>query len=215
MLQGVELLTINDPPALVPGQDLELEGAHVRLVPLRVEHGREFQAWVDAREPGMGFMLGSPYDFGNSAEAMFAWLINDVPQIAPFAVESKATGELLGYTRYLHIEPKRRMLHIGGTWYVPEVRGTVVNPECKYLLLQHAFEVAGYNRVQIQTSADNIRSQRAIARIGATFEGVSRADYLLRDGGVRSTWIAAVIRSEWPGVRQHLEELVNSAPGIS
>lgn len=193
-----------------------LTGEHIRLVPLQMEHATTVQRWVDDGDPGLGMLHGSPLDFGGDAVAFVGSLVDAATlpgaDLLPFAVQHGTTGEVLGFTRYLFVDPGHRSLHIGGTWYIPPARGTVVNPDAKLLLLQHAF-VSGFNRVQIQTDVRNARSQRAITRIGATFEGVSRADMQRRDGTVRDTWVASVIRTEWPAVRRRLEQLVaGSAP---
>jgi RimJ/RimL family protein N-acetyltransferase len=211
----MRLLTSNDPPAHVDAGH-ELVGNDVRLVPLTVEHAAQTDGWLERDPEGFAINLSSPLDFGSSFERFFGWLVERAgSDLVPFAVErAAAPHDLLGYTRFLHVEPARRMLHVGGTYYAPPARGTRVNPESKLLLLGLAFEEWGYNRVQIQTDVRNERSRRAIARIGATFEGVSRADYLRRDGTVRDTWVASVTRDEWPRVREHLQRLAQAAPQL-
>lgn len=210
----MHLLTVNDPPAQHPDPDLQLPHPALTLVPLRIEHAEVFQPYADQREEGLYAGLASPMDFDGSASQFVSWLLERRGKgICPYAVED-AAGRVVGYTRYLHVEPRSRTLHIGGTWYIPEARGTVINPAAKFTLLRHAFEDLGYNRVQIQTDVRNTRSQRAIIRIGAQFEGVSRADYLRRDGTVRDTWIGSIIRTEWPGVSARLEQLVAEAQPV-
>ncbi|HEX7597054.1 MAG TPA: GNAT family protein [Polyangia bacterium] len=127
----------------------------------------------------------------------------------PFAVVLAATGQAIGMTRYMDIQPENRALEIGGTWYTPAFQRTAVNTECKYLLLQYAFETLKYNRVQIKTDLRNERSQRAIERIGAVREGVLRNHMILPDGAVRSSVYYSVLLEEWPGVKQRLEQLLN------
>ena len=82
-----------------------------------------------------------------------------------------------------------------------------MNTQCKRLLLEHAFETLGALRVQLKTDARNLRSQRAIERIGATREGVLRAHMILPDGFVRDSVMYSIVASEWPRVKARLAEL--------
>jgi RimJ/RimL family protein N-acetyltransferase len=94
--------------------------------------------------------------------------------------------------------------HLGWTAYGPHWWGTAVNPECKLLLLGHAFDDCGLGRVKIQTDAVNVRSQAAIAKLGATREGVLRRHTKRADGTFRDTVVFSVLRDEWPSVREGL-----------
>jgi RimJ/RimL family protein N-acetyltransferase len=97
-------------------------------------------------------------------------------------------------------------LEIGGTWYGSEFQRTVINTECKYLLLRYAFETLGTIRVQFKSDLRNERSLRAIERIGAKREGILRNHMILPDGGRRDSVFYSIIDSEWPGVKERLEE---------
>lgn len=88
--------------------------------------------------------------------------------------------------------------------YDPRVWGTAVNPETKYLLLRHCFEDLGYGRVKLQTDALNTRSAAAIARLGATREGVLRRHTRRQDGTFRDTVVFSVTVDDWPRVRDGL-----------
>jgi RimJ/RimL family protein N-acetyltransferase len=124
----------------------------------------------------------------------------------PFVAVHLASGRVAGATRYLNIMPNDRGLEIGGTWYGPEFQRTVVNTECKYLLLQHAFERLGCIRVQLKTDLRNERSQKAIERIGALKEGVLRNHMILPDGHYRHSVFYSILDTEWPDVKKCLEE---------
>jgi RimJ/RimL family protein N-acetyltransferase len=126
----------------------------------------------------------------------------------PFAVIHLASGRVAGATRYLNIMPQDRGLEIGGTWYGPEYQRTAVNTECKYLLLQHAFESLGCIRVQLKTDLRNERSQKAIERIGAVKEGILRNHMILPDGRYRHSVFYSILDSEWTAVKQRLEEML-------
>jgi RimJ/RimL family protein N-acetyltransferase len=122
----------------------------------------------------------------------------------PFAVIHSATGKAIGMTRYLNIEPANRAVEIGGTWYGTQYQRTSVNTECKYLLLEYAFEKLECVRVQFKTDVRNARSQKALERIGCVHEGVLRDHMILPDGTMRSSVFYSILAREWPLVKQHL-----------
>lgn len=122
----------------------------------------------------------------------------------PFAVRRVADGRWVGSTSYLDVALHHRRLEIGSTWYAPDTWGSAVNPACKLLLFAHAFDVVGVNRVALVTDALNLRSQAAIAKLGAVREGVLRAHMLAQGGRVRDTVVFSVVAAEWPAVRARL-----------
>ncbi len=115
-------------------------------------------------------------------------------------------GAIVGTTSYLGASSNDASVEIGATAYTPSVWATAVNPECKALLLAYAFDVLGAGRVQIKTDIRNVRSQQAIARLGAHFEGVLRRHFRRSDGTVRDTVMFSIIVEEWPNVRAGLLE---------
>lgn len=117
-----------------------------------------------------------------------------------------AAGSVVGSTSVGEAFPAHQRLHLGWTVYHPRVWGTVVNPEAKYLLLQHCFEDLGYSRVKIQTDALNSRSQAAISRLGATREGVLRRHSRREDGSFRDTVVFSVTVDDWPQVSAGLQQ---------
>ena len=127
-----------------------------------------------------------------------------------FVIVRCSDERAVGMTAYLDIQPRNRGLEIGGTWLTPEVWRTAINTECKYLLLRHAFETLGCIRVQLKTDARNIRSQRAIERLGAVKEGVLRKQMIVKDGYERDTVMYSITDTEWPAVKANLEEKLKS-----
>lgn len=119
----------------------------------------------------------------------------------PYAV--LVSGECIGISCYLAIEPPHRALEVGNTYYHPKVRGTAVNPAAKHLLLGHAF-ACGANRVQFRVDATNVVSCAAMAKLGATKEGVYRQEKAIWSGRVRDTVIFSILREEWPRVEAGL-----------
>ncbi len=122
----------------------------------------------------------------------------------PFTVIEAASGRIVGMTRYLYIDPANASREIGGTWYAPEVRGTLVNTHCKLQLLARAFEELACERVQLKTDARNQRSQAAIERLGAVREGVLRHHLRLPTGGWGGSGIYSILAHEWPAVKTRL-----------
>jgi N-acetyltransferase len=135
----------------------------------------------------------------------FPWtvtLLRDVGQ--------RSAGHVAGWSSYLEIAPGDARLEIGNTAYDPAVWGTVVNPECKLLLLDYAFEQLHMGRVQLKTDIRNHRSQRAIARLGAHYEGTLRRYQRRADGSVRDTVMFSITAEDWPGVRAGLADRLSA-----
>ena len=188
---------------------LTLQGQHVRLEPLNESHIKGL-AEIGAGQDFWDFML-----YGNiqTEEDMRVWVLDMLSRAEkgtdlPFAVIHLPSGRVAGATRYLNITPKDRGLEVGGTWYGIEFQRTAVNTECKYLLFTHAFETLKCIRVQIKTDSRNVRSQRAIERIGAKREGVLRNHMVLPDGRYRDSVFYSILDREWPQVRRNLEEIL-------
>ncbi len=184
-----------------------LTGTYVRLEPLSEAHVPGL-AEIGAGQPFWDFMV---YGKIETAADMLGW-VRDLQSRAekgtdlPFAVIHLASGRVAGATRYLNIMPKDRGLEIGGTWYGLEFQRTMVNTECKYLLLKHAFETLGCIRVQLKTDLRNERSQKAIERLGAVKEGILRNHMILPDGRIRDSVFYSIIDSEWSEIKKRLEE---------
>ena len=111
---------------------------------------------------------------------------------------------IVGTTSFLDVSPKDARLEIGSTMYTPTEWGTDLNPACKFLLMVHAFEDLGMGRVQLKTDIRNRRSQSAIERLGAKYEGVLRRYQRRTDGTVRDTVMYSIVVEEWPTVRDGL-----------
>jgi RimJ/RimL family protein N-acetyltransferase len=132
---------------------------------------------------------------------------------------TRQPGRVVGTTSLGELDLDNERVHLGWTAYTPDVWGTSVNPECKLLLLWHAFEHCRLGRVKIQTDSVNHRSQAAIAKLGATREGVLRRHLRRADGSWRDTVVFSVVIDEWPavkaGLHRRLDELSVSARGDS
>jgi RimJ/RimL family protein N-acetyltransferase len=184
-------------------QAVLLTGRWVQLEPLDQSHREGLRAAADDERiwqhtlvvaRGVGF---DPWLDDVTAQ-------RDAGRQVPFAVRRLAGGKLVGSTSFLDPSLRHKRLEIGSTWYIPEVWGTEVNPESKLLLLTHAFEVLGMNRVAFVTDSRNERSQAAIARLGAVREGVCRSHMITQGGRVRDSVLFSIIAAEWPKVKEQL-----------
>jgi RimJ/RimL family protein N-acetyltransferase len=182
-----------------------LEGKSVRLEPLTSAH---FEA-LSAAAADPAIWTWYPWDF--STPDRVRRLIDDAlrAQAAgtelPFVQVERATGAVVGSTRYLNIECKHRRAEIGFTWLMPRCQRTPINTEAKFLLLRHAFETLGLMRVEFKTDSLNEKSRRAIGRIGGIEEGTLRNHMVTHTGRIRHTVLFSITDAEWPAVKARLE----------
>ncbi len=139
------------------------------------------------------------------AEAYFERAFSERDRGLAYPFVLLVAGEVVGTSRFADIRSAHRNCELGFTWLAPRVQGSAVNMESKYLMLRHAFEVLGFLRVYFYTDARNTRSQRAILKLGAHYEGTLRAERVMKDGFIRDTLLYSVIHSDWSGVKQGLE----------
>ncbi len=124
-------------------------------------------------------------------------------QIA-YATVDRATGRIAGSTRFMAVNTAYRRLEIGFTFLGASWQGTGVNTEAKLLMLTHAFEEMGMNRVEFLTDVRNARSRAAISGLGATHEGTLRHHMVMRDGWIRDSAVYSITRPEWPDAKRAL-----------
>ncbi|MCB1848120.1 MAG: GNAT family N-acetyltransferase [Halieaceae bacterium] len=179
-----------------------LSGEQVRLEPMSLEHahglynrGRNAADWQYL--PRSCFV-----DLSDTRQWVEEALA--APDQLPFVIVEQGKNKVVGSTRYLTIRPAHRSLEIGWTWLGQEWQRTGVNTEVKLLLLSHALERLGCLRVEFKTDARNLRSQRALERIGATREGVLRKHMIVQGDYPRDSVYFSVIDSDWPQVKQRL-----------
>ncbi|GGJ37698.1 GNAT family N-acetyltransferase [Deinococcus roseus] len=189
-------------------QPVTLTGAHVILRPLEEQ---DLPALYQTLSPGLlkWFSVRGLNGEGNISFEDFVTSYQQLlQQRVVFATCRKDSGEVVGNTSYLTIEPAHRGLEIGGTWIRKDQQGTLVNPEAKYLMLRHAFESLQAIRVSLKTHHLNTQSQRAIEKLGAQKEGILRNHIIMSDGSYRHSVMYSILDSEWPEVKRKLEERV-------
>ena len=202
-------MTLADPMKIEP---VNLRGDTVRLEPLTLDHiatlvrvGLEpvLWRWVPTR-------MQTPED-------MQAYVLTALDEQCrgvslPFVIIDQANDEVIGSTRYANIETSHRRLEIGWTWLAPSHQRSSANTEAKLLLLTHAFDVLGTNRVELKTDSLNEQSRAAILRLGALEEGTFRNHMIIPESGrVRHTVYFSIIGSEWPAIKARLTARLHAA----
>lgn len=123
----------------------------------------------------------------------------------------RLNDRIVGASCFLAIDHIHKRVEIGGTWYCDDVRGGIVNPSCKLLLIQRAFEW-GAQRVELKTDSNNARSRAAISKLGCQYEGTLRNHMFLHDGRVRDTVYYSMLPDEWPDAKLKLAERIAAPP---
>lgn len=192
-----------------------LEGERVRLEPLSLDHvdrlweaGQDEEIWR-----WVSVYPRTRDDVRQFVEVALA--AQDAGTELPFATIDRASGDAVGSTRYLAISRRDRRLEIGWTWLTPAAQRTRINTEAKYLQLSHCFEELGCVRVEWKTDARNEKSRAAIARLGATQEGIFRKHMLTQGGFYRDSVYFSMIDDEWPEAKRKLESMLRSRPASS
>jgi N-acetyltransferase len=197
--------------SIFSSHDLDLlRGNHVYLEPAREHHRETLRALAkDERiwEFTKTLIINENYD------KQFDIYYNDALSIVsaggqPFIIRAVADDTILGMTRLHAVDRKERILHIGHTWYISAVWGKVHNKECKLLLLQYVFEKLQFNRAEFRVDTRNIRSQKAVRKIGGIQEGVLRKVGYRADGETRSMVVFSILDDEWPEKKEKLQTLI-------
>ncbi len=187
-------------------EPLMLEGQHVRLEPLSLEHhARLCEVGLD--ETIWRWYTAPVY----TSEEMQTYIETALEEgvrgaSLPFVTFERESNQAVGSTRYGNIDRTNRRLEIGWTWINPRWQRTRINTEAKYLMLRHAFESLGCLRVEFKTDSLNEGSRRALLRIGAKEEGTFRNHMITVSGRIRHSVYFSIIDSEWPEVKAKLEE---------
>jgi RimJ/RimL family protein N-acetyltransferase len=183
-----------------------LEGPTIRLEPLTLAHLDALL--VVAQDPELWRLTVSTVTSRESLEEYVGEALADerAGTALPFVTMLRATGQVIGSTRFGNAVPMHRRVEIGWTWVGRAWQRSGANREAKYLMLRHAFECWGCLRVEFKTSALNQRSRNALLGIGAVEEGILRHHMINADGSLRDSVYFSILSEEWPAVRERLEE---------
>ncbi len=194
-------------------QAITLRSDKVKLIPLTMAH---LDAFYQAGKDDSLWCWVAPHrcrNLGTTKE----WLQSSLAAMAgheqmAFVIVDIASDQIVGSTRYCSIDVANKGVEIGFTFIRPDFQRSYINSHCKFLLLQHAFEELGAIRVQFRTHQGNQKSRNAIARLGATLEGVIRHQRVLDNGEVRNAALFSIIDSEWPQVKLRLQNKLIAVP---
>ncbi|MFP4096955.1 MAG: GNAT family N-acetyltransferase [Cyclobacteriaceae bacterium] len=122
----------------------------------------------------------------------------------PFTIIEQGSRRIAGSSAYMSISPENNRLEIGSTWLGKEFHGSGLNRHCKFLLFRHAFETLGVRRLELKTDVLNLRSRKAIMKMGAREDGILRSHQVMPGGRIRDTVYYSIIDHEWPEVKERV-----------
>ena len=192
-------------------EPVTLEGRVVRLEPLGLQHLDALAAV--GLDPSLWALTTTQIASRDDMRAYIETALAEqrANTALPFATVDRASGTVVGSTRFANVVHEHARAEIGWTWIAPRWQRTGVNTDAKTLMLRHAFEVMGCRRVELKTNVLNMRSRNAMLRIGCTQEGIFRKHMINADGSARDSVYFSVTDDEWPRVRAHLEGLARRA----
>jgi len=188
------------------GEYVYLEHLHPEHIPILKELAKNNRIWEYTKT----LLINDSYEEQFEKYVASALDENFTCGQRSFVIHEMSSKKIIGMTRFYKLEPTHKRVSIGYTWYVPEVWGNVHNKECKLLLLQYAFESLGFQRVEFEVAHQNLRSQKAVEKIGGTREGMLRKHGIQADGSFRHTCVFSVIDEEWPEKKEKLLKLITT-----
>lgn len=193
-----------------PIEKVTLRGRRVLLEPLDEQHRQGLRRAIEDGELWSIPVTVVPHPDDLDGFFEYARSRGEAQLDRVFATIDLATRTIVGSTRFMNINREHRRVEIGFTFIARSWQRTHINTEAKYLMLKHAFETWGCNRVEFLTDALNTRSRQAILRIGAREEGILRQHMIMRDGRLRDSAIHSIIAGEWAAVKQALEQRIQA-----
>ena len=182
-----------------------LRGGSVDLIPLKKEHFPELIKLSKDKRIWEFYVLDGTDEKRFLETLHGAFTESEKGNQFSFVIYHKAGKKIIGSTRFMDIQPAHKKLEIGWTWLHPDFWGTEINYECKLLLLTFCFENLKTLRVQLKTDANNLRSRKAIEKIGGKFEGILRNDMLRDNGTIRNSAYYSILDTEWSALKPKLE----------
>ncbi|WP_276388938.1 GNAT family N-acetyltransferase [Eudoraea chungangensis] len=186
---------------------IKLENDRVRLIPFEETHEQELKSIIfnDNIWKYMGMYIRNKKDFEIYKKNTIKSKEDGI--CYPFVIIDKTKDAVAGCTRFGNINLASEKCEIGWTWYGADFQGTGLNKACKYELLRYGFEVIGFRRIQFSADLENIRSQKAIEKLGAKKEGIFRNNYVDSTGKSRHDVYYSIIREDWQELKiRHFEE---------
>jgi RimJ/RimL family protein N-acetyltransferase len=178
-------------------EEIVLENEYVKLLPLSLENYGQLISI--ALQPKL--VQYSPSDI-ESEESLKNYVTIALKQrvektSVPFLVYSKVHKTSAGCTRFMNIDWQNKVLHIGATWLGREFHGTGLNTQMKILMINYAFDTLYFEKVEFRIDERNIRSRKAVEKLGGVLEGIMRKNVYLLDGFKRNTCCYGLLPEEW------------------
>ncbi|RYJ39194.1 Ribosomal protein N-acetylase-like protein [Flavobacterium anhuiense] len=182
--------------------DIILENEKVLLVPFESKRNIELNEIIfdDEIWKYMGMYIRNNQDFENYIKSTLQQKADGI--CYPFLIIDKATNRVAGSTRYGYLNHASQKCEIGWTWYGKDFQGTGLNKACKYELLNFGFENIKFRRIQFSADLENLRSQKAIEKLGALKEGLFRNNYVDSEGKSKDDVYYSIILEEWQNVKR-------------
>jgi len=176
---------------------MRLENERALLLPLSLENFHELQEVANQDK----LIQFSPSNI-STPEALKAYVekalsLQEKKSAVPFIIYDKAKKRYAGSSRYMNIDWWNKVLEIGATWIGREFQGSGLNGAAKQLMIDHAFYELDFEKIEFRIDERNIRSRKAVEKLGATLEGILRSNVYLLDGFKRNTACYGILREEW------------------
>lgn len=190
-------------------ESITLETPRVLMRIIREEDAQELSELLD---PSLWDYFPAPIE---GLDGVTQWINDtlaafDAKQCIPFVTIEKATGKIVGSTRYANISERDMRMEIGYTWLGKDHHGSGLNTHQKYAMLENGFENWGLKRIEFKTDVLNERSRAALLKIGATEEGILRSHSIVSGGRRRDVIYYSILPEEWVEVKKRLLEMIGS-----
>jgi RimJ/RimL family protein N-acetyltransferase len=181
---------------------LTLETDKVILRPLREPDAEDFLELAQDQDTWTYFSLNLSTRPQLDHWMSLAFSDKEANTRRPFTIVEKATGRIAGSTSMGNISLLDLRLEIGWSWLGGNFKGSGLNRHAKFAIMQYAFEVLGFERVEFKTDVLNFRARQGLRKVGGQEEGVLRSHMTMRNNRRRDSIFYSVIKNEWPNLRQ-------------
>lgn len=180
----------------------ELSDEIITLIPLTADHIQEMRKLSSDSDMWTWYTEDLTHP-----DALEAWMTNRLDESQrgekmSYAVRLNETGQIIGASSYGHIDWTEKRIEIGWTWLGKNYIGTGINKHMKFLMLSHAFDKMKIERLELRTDELNMRSRKAMEKIGATHDGTLRSHRATQGNRRRNTVVYSILKSEWPSIRK-------------
>jgi RimJ/RimL family protein N-acetyltransferase len=179
-------------------EEIILENERVLLRPLQVSDASLLGRYVNEEPDLWQYSLAAITNTKNLEKYIQAAIEARANKTSyAFIVFDKLLNTYVGCTRFYDIQLNFQTTQIGYTWYSKKCWGTKLNENCKFLLLQLAFDQMGFERVEFRADNNNKRSIAAMQKIGCTIEGVLRNHLPMPNGKRRDSIVLSILKEDW------------------